>query len=120
MNLAPSTSTLIGALAASLALCGPVLAQKADDHAAHHAPAATAAASDLTDGEVRKVDKDAAKLTLRHGPIASLDMPAMTMVYAVKDKDRPLLDTLKAGDKLRFRANNEAGKLTLTEIQVAR
>jgi Cu(I)/Ag(I) efflux system protein CusF len=44
------------------------------------------AASHLTDAEVRKVDTDAGKLTLKHGQIKDLDMPAMTMVFQVKDK----------------------------------
>ena len=92
--------------------------QKADDHSAHH-PAATAQpADDMADAEVRKVDKDAAKITLKHGEIKSLEMPPMTMVFNVKDKT--MLDQLKAGDKVRFRAVNEAGKYTVTDIQVAR
>ena len=33
-----------------------------------------------TEGEVRKVDKAAGKITVKHGPIANLDMPGMTMV----------------------------------------
>jgi len=72
----------------------------------------------MADAEVRKVDKDAAKITLKHGEIKSLEMPPMTMVFNVKDK--ALLDQLKAGDKVRFRAVNEAGKYTVTDIQVAR
>ena len=72
----------------------------------------------MTDGEVRKVDKEAGKLTLRHAEIKSLDMPAMTMVFAVKDK--ALLDNLKAGDKIRFRAIHDAGRYTVTEMQMAR
>ena len=80
--------------------------------------AATAGAqsTDMTDAEVRKVDKDAAKVTLKHGEIKNLDMPPMTMVFHVKDKK--MLDTLKAGDKVRFKAVNEAGKYTATDIQV--
>ncbi len=78
--------------------------------------AAGAQATDLSDAEVRKVDKDAAKITLKHGEIKNLDMPPMTMVFHVKDK--AALDTLKAGDRIRFRAVNEAGKYTVTEIQV--
>ena len=80
--------------------------------------AATAGAqpTDMTDAEVRKVDKDAAKVTLKHGEIKNLDMPPMTMVFHVKDKK--VLDTLKTGDKVRFKAVNEAGKYTVTEIQV--
>ena len=81
------------------------------------APAAFAA-SHLTDGEVRKIDKDAGKLTLRHAEIKSLDMPGMTMVFVVKDK--AMLDKLQPGDKVRFKAINDAGKYTVTEIEAAK
>ena len=105
----------------SMTLAAPAFAQqKADDHSAHH-PAASAtapAADDMADAEVRKVDKDAAKITLKHGEIKSLEMPPMTMVFNVKDK--AMLDQLKAGDKVRFKAVNEAGKYTVTEIQATK
>ena len=110
---------LLAALA--LSLLTP-LAAVADD--AHHTPAtataagATAAAADMTDGEVRKIDIEAGKVTLKHADIKNLDMPGMTMVFVVKD--RALLDKLKAGDKVKFRAINDAGKFTVTEIQPAR
>lgn len=61
-----------------------------------------------TEGEVRKVDKDTGKITLRHGPIAGeLEMPAMSMVFQVKD--RSLLDSLKAGDKVAATISKEDG-----------
>ena len=63
------------------------------------------------------LDKDGGKLTLKHGDIKSLDMPAMTMVFVVKDK--AMLDKLKAGDKIKFKAINDAGKFTVTEMQMA-
>jgi Cu(I)/Ag(I) efflux system periplasmic protein CusF len=95
----------------------------AGDHGANGASstliaqASTADMADMADGEVRKVDKEAGKLTLRHGEIKSLDMPPMTMVFVVKDK--AMLDKLKAGDKIRFKAVNDAGKFTVTEMQMA-
>jgi Cu(I)/Ag(I) efflux system periplasmic protein CusF len=109
-----STKTLRAAIA--LALLTP-LGALADD--THHRPAAAVAAgaADMTDGEVRKVDMGAGKITLRHAEIKSLDMPPMTMVFVVRDKS--LLERLKAGDKVKFRAVNEAGKYTVTEIQPA-
>lgn len=73
-----------------------------------------AAAPTMADGEVRKVDKAAAKITLRHGEIKNLDMPAMTMVFAVKDKN--LLDQVKVGDTVRFSADKIGGVLTITDI----
>ena len=77
--------------------------------------AAMAQTSDFVDAEIRKVDKEAGKITLRHGEIKSLDMPPMTMVFVVKDPAQ--LAGLKAGDKVRFKAANEAGKYTVTDIQ---
>ena len=75
-------------------------------------------AADMSDGEVRKVDKAQAKVTIKHGEIKNLDMPPMTMVFAVKDK--AMLDKLQPGDKVRFKAVNDAGKFTVTELQVLR
>ena len=79
--------------------------------------AAAQAQAELTDAEVRKVDLDSGKITLRHAEIKSLDMPAMSMVFAVKDK--ALLARVKAGDKIKFRAVKDAGVYTVTEIQPA-
>ena len=86
-------------------------------HGAHAQATAQTDASDMTDGEVRKVDKEGGKLTLKHANIKSLDMPAMTMVFSFKDK--AMLDKLKAGDKIKFKAINDAGKFTVTEMQMA-
>jgi Cu(I)/Ag(I) efflux system protein CusF len=88
--------------------------------AASHAGAATAAtaATDMSDGEVRKVDKEQGKITLRHGPIANLDMPAMTMVFMVSDAK--MLDTVKVGDKVKFSADKVNGAITVTAIEAAK
>lgn len=72
----------------------------------------------MTDAEVRKVDRENQKITLRHGEIRNLDMPAMTMVFAVSK--RAMLDDVKVGDKVQFRAASEDGRLTVTELQVAK
>ena len=79
---------------------------------------AQTAAADMTDAEVRKVDRDNKKITLKHGEIKNLDMPPMTMVFQVNDAS--MLDKVKAGDKVRFKASNDGGKMTVTEIQPAR
>jgi Cu(I)/Ag(I) efflux system periplasmic protein CusF len=74
--------------------------------------------ADMTEGEVRKIDKAQSKITLKHGEIKNLDMPAMTMVFTVKDK--AMLDKLAPGDKVKFKAIDDAGKITVTELQVVR
>ncbi len=88
----------------------------ADD--AHHTGGATVAQAGaaLSEGEVRKVDKQAKKITIKHGPLANLDMPAMTMVFQVKDA--ALLDQVKAGDKVKFQAEKLGAALTVTKIQI--
>ena len=100
------TICLFGALAMSSAF-----AQKA-------LPDAAGATTALTDAEVRKVDKEASKITLRHGELKNLDMPAMTMVFQVKDKS--MLDQVRAGDKVRFTADKIGGAFTITHIEAAK
>jgi Cu/Ag efflux protein CusF len=72
-------------------------------------------ASDMTSGEIRKVDKSASKITIKHGEIKNLDMPPMTMVFTVKNA--ALLDQVKAGDKVKFTVVVEDGKMVVTDIQ---
>jgi Cu/Ag efflux protein CusF len=76
------------------------------------APAAT---KNMTNAEVRKIDKEAGKITLKHEDIKNLDMPGMTMVFHVTDK--ALLDKLQVGDKVKFIADKQQGKFVVTDIQ---
>ena len=86
--------------------------------ATSHQEASSVAASAVTEGEVRKVDKDAKKITLKHDAIKNLDMPPMTMVFVVKDP--AMLDQVKQGDKVRFTADKVAGVFTLVTIETAK
>ena len=104
------------ALAASAALLTlPTLAAHAPQHAGE---AVAASSAGYTDGEVRRVDKSAGKITLKHGAIANLEMPPMSMVF--RAKDRAMLDHVKEGDKVRFKADNIGGLLTVTELEQAK
>jgi len=102
--------------ALTLALFGTAQAQTSGGHDAHHPGGAPGAApgATLIEGEVRRVDKDAGKLTIKHGEIKSLEMPPMTMVYRVKDP--AMLDQVKPGDRVRFTAENIGGAFTVTNI----
>ena len=105
--------TLVSAAAVAIAVSLPVTS-----HATSHDSAAQAQHAEhhsLADGEVRRIDREQGKLTIRHGPLASLDMPAMTMVFQVKD--RALLDQVKAGDKIKFAAEKIDGTYTVTRIE---
>ena len=109
-----SFSLLVLAIGVSMSAAAP--AQDASQHEAHHSAQAQPDASvRLADGEVRKVDKEAGKITLRHGPIESLGMPPMTMVFRAKDP--AMLDQVKAGDKVKFAAESVGGQMTVTQIE---
>ncbi len=69
----------------------------------------------MTEGEVRKVDQDAGKVTIKHGEIKNLDMPPMTMVFVAQDK--ALLANLQAGEKIQFSAEQGAGQFLVTDIK---
>jgi Cu/Ag efflux protein CusF len=79
------------------------------------APAAAPAASALSEGEVRRVDKAGGTITIKHGPLVNVDMPPMTMSFAVKD--RAALDKVKVGDKVRFRVEKEGTDYVVTRLE---
>ena len=97
-------------LLAVLALAAPLHAEPVT------APVAEVAAP--SEGVVRRIDVANAKVTLRHGPIVNLDMPPMTMVFRAQPAE--LLDGIKAGDAVRFRAELVGGVYTVTAIEPVR
>jgi len=101
------------AVAALIAMSSTAFAQ--DAHHAHGHGHEAAAPVELVDGEVKKIDKEAGKITIRHGEIKNLGMSAMTMVF--RAKDAAMLDQVKAGDKIRFTAEKVNGVITVTKLQ---
>ena len=108
------------AVAAATVFAGNALADGKDhDHGKAEAMKSMPMAdADMTNAEVRKVDKDAKKITLKHEAIKNLDMPGMTMVFQVKDA--ALLEKTQAGDKVKFKVVNEGGAFVVTDIQPAK
>ena len=106
------TSTLI-----ALVTLGAAPVQAAGDHAGHGMAMQATASTEMqmVDGVVKKIDKSAVKVTLSHGPLTNLNMPAMTMVFRVKDAG--WLDQMKAGDKIRFMADNVNGAVTIVHFE---
>lgn len=92
--------------------------QAADGHHNHAAAQAAPTQAAMSEGEVRKVDLSAKKITIKHGELKNLGMPPMTMVFQVKDP--ALLQSVKAGDKVLFAAEDANGALVVTQLQVAR
>lgn len=80
---------------------------------------ASIAQSPMVAGHVIKVDPSAKKITIKHGPIPKLDMDeGMTMVYAVSDPN--MLNAVKAGDKIKFEAEQVNGQFTVVKIEKAK
>ena len=121
MNL---TKTLITAftIASVSTLSNLVYAEAAKSNDVQSQPAPTkspaGADADLTNAEIRKIDKDAKKITLKHETIKNLDMPGMTMVFKVKDAT--LLDTAQVGDKVKVKIIQEGSAYVVTEIVKAK
>ena len=107
-------------LALALALVSALPAHAAS-HAAAAPPAASTAvpmAAPMTSAEVRKVDKEGKKITLKHGEIKNLDMPPMTMVFKVKDA--AMLDKIQPGDKVMVSVEKLDGSLTVTVMEAVK
>lgn len=110
------------ALAAALIPAWACAQATAHDHAAHGAQSAetapAAATQDLSEGEVTRWDARTSKVTLRHGELKNLGMPPMTMVFQLRvAAPEP---ALKAGDKVRFRAEQDQGAFVVTQLEVLR
>ena len=95
------------------------LAMAASDAPTAPLPATTPAATSakLTAGEVRKIDTEQGKLTIKHESIENLEMPGMTMVF--KAADPAMLQKLKVGDKIEFAAEKANGAIVVTAIKTA-
>ncbi|HMN94617.1 MAG TPA: copper-binding protein [Hydrogenophaga sp.] len=114
-----NTLTTTFAMVLGLAISHAALGQ----HQGHHhgsAPAAApqpAASAELpwAEAEIRRVDLAAGKLSLRHGEIKNLEMPPMTMVFTVQDKSS--MEGLKAGDRIRFTADQVQGTYTVLKLE---
>lgn len=94
-------------------------AQSSMDHSKmdHVKPETSQTIPSMSDGEVRRVDLETGKITIRHGYIKHLDMPSMTMIFTAKEKG--LLTDVKPGDKIKFMVVDEAGKMVVTAITPA-
>ena len=111
------TTTLMSALLACGAMAQTAQPAAPAPVAAPSAAPAPTTTKDMAEAEVRKIDKDAKKVTLKHGPIKNLDMPSMTMVFQVRDAS--LFDKLTVGDKIMFTAEQLQGAYVMTGVEKA-
>lgn len=98
----------------------PVLS--ANEHEAHggHTANQSKAPADapMSEGTVKKIDKAAGKVTIAHGPLDNLKMPAMTMVFRVQDA--AWLDQMQVGSKIRFVADTVNDALIIVRFESAK
>ena len=99
-------------------LAAPLAAYADDAHHKMDAAAAPAAAAAMSSGVVKKIDKDQGKVTIQHGPLENLGMPAMTMVFRVKEPE--MLDKVTLGDNIQFVADKIDGAFTVTKMEAAK
>ena len=109
-----SAALLLATLAVSPAYAAGV---SHDAHAGHGAAPVSSSAG-LVDGVVKKIDKAAGKVTIAHGPLLNLNMPAMTMAFRVKDAT--WIDQMAVGGKIRFVAEDMSGTLTVVRFEAAK
>jgi len=81
-------------------------------------PAGVLSVDNMADGEVKKVDRENKKMTIKHGELKNLDMPGMTMVFQIRSTT--LLENFKAGDKVKFIAEKLDGAFVVTDMQLAK
>lgn len=117
--------TSIAILIPLLITLQPVSSMAASEHSAHGAHGSNATQQNrpdaneaLADGVIKKIDKATAKVTITHGPLKSLGMPAMTMVFRVKDTT--WLDQMQTGEKIRFQAETISGALTVVRYETVK
>jgi len=108
--------TVLTTLVLGLSLTLGLPAWAGTEHASHSGTADHAGLP--SEGVVKKVDKAQGKLTIKHGPLENLDMPAMTMVFRVQDVS--WLDQIKPGDNIRFLADRVDGVFTVTALEVVK
>lgn len=66
-------------------------------------------------GIVKNVDADKGKVTLAHGPVETLNWPAMTMAFGVKDKS--LLSKLSVGKSVQVEFEKRANSYVITSVR---
>lgn len=74
----------------------------------------TQANIEYTTGKIKKIDAKAGKVTIIHGPLVNLDMPAMTMVFRA---NKAMVARMSEGQEIEFVADRVKGKLTVTSLK---
>lgn len=104
------------ALFVTAALGAAMPASAAGEHGHGEMPMASTTAG-MSEGTVTKLDPAKGRITIKHGPLKNLGMPAMTMAFKAGSMD--MLDKVKPGDTVHFVAENVGGTMTVTRLENA-
>jgi Cu(I)/Ag(I) efflux system periplasmic protein CusF len=117
IKLLLTIASLVAAISSSFAASHAAAPMPAAGETKTELPASKSALP-MTEAEIRKIDVENKKITLKHGEIKNLDMPGMTMVFQVKDA--AMLEKVKTGDKVKFTADKVNGAFTVMSIEIAK
>ncbi|CAK0777559.1 conserved exported hypothetical protein [Gammaproteobacteria bacterium] len=88
----------------------------AADNVVHGNPSVVQAPADvpLSEGLVKRVNKETGKVVLSHGPLPN-GMPAMTMAFRVREAS--WIDSMKEGQKILFAVADVNGAMTVIRFE---
>lgn len=98
-------------------MVSPQPAEAASNHAHHTNSNASEEKFDMTDGLVKKLDKQKGNVVITHGPLPN-GMPAMTMSFRAKDPK--WIDQLKEEQKIRFVTEEVNGVMILQRYEAVK
>lgn len=87
-----------------------------DDAQDQAVQAGTSATVAMSEGEIRRINKETGKVTIKHGPLQNLNMPAMTMLFVMQPST--MIDQIKEGDKIKFVADKIDGEFVAKSLQI--
>ena len=114
-----AVNTLFFVVLTSLISLPGMAAMPGMDHSSHTMQSTAASDTQMVEGQVKKIDKAAGKVTLAHGPLTNLGMN-MGMTMAFRVKETAWLDQMKEGDKIHFSADSVNGVLTIISFEPAK
>ena len=109
-----------GLFSAALAssLIGVMGVANAQEHSHHsqHGEMSKSSKAEWTLAEIRKIDREQGRITLRHERIESLNMDSMTMVFRLAEGVS--VEGFAEGAKVRFKVIKDSGRLAITELEL--
>lgn len=107
-----TTMFVVSAVFGGTALADDMPGMKMNNGAMSHTPESGNNA--MTDAVVKHVDAASGMVTLKHGALTNVGMPAMTMAF--KAKDAAMVSSVKEGDNVKVRVEDVDGTMTIVKM----